>query len=85
MEKSSKLLNKKKQRKDSSESEGDQESLSDIEYGKSDKKKVEKSEEKPKKSRKKSDQSDDGIIVGKDEVTFMVNFKIKKKLLSFHS
>jgi hypothetical protein len=83
MDKSGKLLNKKKHRKDSiEESEDDEQSLSDISYGKSDKKKnTEKSNKKSEKSEsknknvKKSNQEhedEEGIIVGSDEVTFMV-------------
>jgi hypothetical protein len=83
MDKSGKLLNKKKHRKDSIvESEDDEQSLSDISYGKSDKKKnteksnkkSEKSESKKKNVKKSSQEHEDeeGIIVGSDEVTFMV-------------
>ncbi len=95
MDKSSKLLNKKKHRNDSEEeSEDDDQSLSD--YGKSPKnksneksnKKTEKSESKTKNQKSSHDYEDEeGIIVSSDEVTFMVrknrNMMLKLNLFNF--
>ncbi len=79
MDKTGKLLNKKKHRKDSEEeSEDDDQSLSD--YGKSDNiktiekshKKSDKSDSKTKNKKSIHEEEDEDIIVSSDEVTFMV-------------